>query len=126
MYDTYGDKQALFHKAFSSYVDATEESARTAVASATSVRAALRALVEESIELGCANGRGCLLVNSITELGARDTVVAERVERNTDVMRGLLAELVVKGQRTGEISPDRDAEQLARLVLATDLLSLLD
>jgi TetR/AcrR family transcriptional repressor of nem operon len=40
MYDTYGDKQALFHKAFSSYVDATEESARTAVASATSARTA--------------------------------------------------------------------------------------
>jgi TetR/AcrR family transcriptional repressor of nem operon len=116
MYDTFGDKQELFIKALTRYCDKAEKSLRLAIENATSARKTLRALVEKSIVDGSVHSRGCLLVNSATELAARDEQAAELVERHLAGSQRLLAELIVKGQRAGEIDDRRDAVRLSRLV----------
>ncbi|QFU93426.1 TetR/AcrR family transcriptional regulator [Amycolatopsis sp. YIM 10] len=110
MYDTFGDKHALFLKALDHYTSRAEATFRSTVDSITDTRAALRALIEGSIEAGTEHSRGCMLVNCATELAPRDPEAAEQVERHFERTRQLLVDLVARDRNR------RDAEALGTLL----------
>ncbi len=59
---------------------------------------------------------GCLFVNSATELAPRDKEVDEKTEEAFMQTEHLLADLIRKGQQTGEFTCDYDAEVLAESI----------
>ncbi|GAA1593095.1 TetR/AcrR family transcriptional regulator [Kribbella hippodromi] len=62
------------------------------------------------------DGRGCLVVNSATELGTADAGVSERVGAAFSTTREALTALLDRGRRTGELAAGLDVEQVADLV----------
>jgi TetR/AcrR family transcriptional repressor of nem operon len=104
MYDTFGDKHSLYLRALDRYIDRAEESFRQAAASAADGLSAIRGLFAALVDSAAANGRGCLVVNSATELGPSDEEVSDRLRRHLDGARGLLGEQIRRGQRDGSVT----------------------
>jgi TetR/AcrR family transcriptional repressor of nem operon len=113
MYDTFGDKHALYLKALERYIDVIEGQLRDAIDAAPDARGALRALFETAISDGTSRPRGCLAVNSATEVAPRDDVVSSRLGKHFSTTRQLVLDLVRQGQRGGEIATRQRPEMLA-------------
>jgi TetR/AcrR family transcriptional regulator, transcriptional repressor for nem operon len=113
MYDTFGDKRALFLKALDRYI-ATSEAAQLAVVddASVSVCTILRRLFESSIA-DDSTPAGCLAVNSATELIGQDAEVASRLERHFNMLHQLLVDLIGQGRQTGELPAARPVLVLA-------------
>jgi TetR/AcrR family transcriptional regulator, transcriptional repressor for nem operon len=113
LYDTYGDKHALYLKALDRYVDTVEAGQRDGVAEKIGARAALRELFESSIREYPVRPAGCFVVNTATEVALHDDEVGSWVSRNFRDWRALIEKIVVDGQHAGEISDRHDPETLA-------------
>jgi TetR/AcrR family transcriptional repressor of nem operon len=105
MYDAFGDKHALFVRALSRYADAQDVGLRAAAEAPGSPTATIRTLLETALPDAAAGPpRGCLIVNSATELAAHDPEAAARVEQHFATVQDVLRTLVERGQRGGEIA----------------------
>ncbi|MFI6041457.1 TetR/AcrR family transcriptional regulator [Nocardia sp. NPDC051321] len=95
VYAAYGNKQGLFLAVFERYCERRARFVREVVGSAPgSARAAVRALFQAIID-DCAaqpNRRGCLMINSIAQLGARMPEVVSIGSRTTAAMEQGVAE----------------------------------
>ncbi|MFI6205438.1 TetR/AcrR family transcriptional regulator [Streptomyces sp. NPDC051041] len=126
IYNTFKSKHDLFERALSRYLDAMtaaqlavlEEPGRPA---ADRVRALLAQVIEGEAECRAAAGRalGCLGVNTVVELGARDPAAAALLERDTARRLAALRAAVEAGRRDGSITSVRDPDALARFLNAT-------
>ena len=112
MYDTFGDKHSLYLKALDHYIGLAEESYRRLAASAADGLAAIRSLFDILLGGDPDDCRGCLVVNSATELGPSDSDTSERLCRHLDISRELLEGMVRRGQQDGSITDRLDAETL--------------
>ncbi len=124
IYDTFGDKQALFVEALSYYEQLEGAQILQALEQPGSVKAAIRQVfqlvldkVPEERELGC------LMVNSTLELVGLDTKLAAVVTDNLKNSEGLFYRTLVRAQEQGELATDRDLTALARF-LASSLRGL--
>ncbi|GAA3438572.1 TetR/AcrR family transcriptional regulator [Kutzneria kofuensis] len=104
MYDTFGDKHSLYLRALDRYIGMTEDGFRRSAASAADGLSAIRALFAAILESDDKDLRGCLIVNSSTELGPTDDDAAERLRRHLDVSREALDAQVRRGQRDGSVT----------------------
>ena len=62
-------------------------------------------------------GQGCFHVNTIIELAARDAEVAALVREHTELISAQVAEVIVKGQRSGQFRTDVKATALANYLV---------
>ncbi len=113
MYDTFGDKRALFLKALDRYADTVERTSREAAELDTDARAALRGLFSSAVPEPGRRPAGCLSVNSATELALRDPDAAARVEKSFAIQQQLVLDLVRRGQAAGQIATTHEPRGLA-------------
>jgi TetR/AcrR family transcriptional regulator, transcriptional repressor for nem operon len=113
MYDTFGDKHALFMKALERYDEIIETSINLQVKKLDSVKKAIRRLFEMAILKNEKEPIGCLTVNTAVELSLHDEKVAEKVVKSFSKTENLLYELLLCGQKSGEISNHHDAKRLS-------------
>jgi TetR/AcrR family transcriptional repressor of nem operon len=59
------------------------------------------------------------VTNSATELASRDRGTASRIGATLDKIEAAFHRAVVRGQRSGEIDPARDARALARFLTSS-------
>ncbi|WP_433654227.1 TetR/AcrR family transcriptional regulator [Nocardia sp. CA-128927] len=104
VYAAYGNKQGLFLAAFERYCERRARFVREVVVSAPgSARAAVRTLFQAIID-DCAaqpNRRGCLMINSIAQLGARMPEVVSISTRTTEAMEQGVTERLYPAARLG-------------------------
>ncbi|WKX73594.1 TetR/AcrR family transcriptional regulator [Streptomyces sp. XD-27] len=121
LYHAFGSKHALFERALERYRDTRAAQLVELLDRPGPVRPLLREALELLIEidLGDPDRRGCLAVNTATELAGAD-------EKSTDLVRWMFARTedalriaVERGQRAREIDGGRDARAVASLLLAT-------
>jgi TetR/AcrR family transcriptional repressor of nem operon len=62
---------------------------------------------------------GCLVTNTLTELGLRDAEVAQRIMANYQRLESALITALSRGQEKGEITTEHSAPALARFLLTT-------
>lgn len=108
MYDTFGDKHSLYLRALDRYLTLAEDGFREKAA--TDGLSAIRSLFSLLLESPADDFRGCLFVNSSTELGPSDDAVAERLAQHSAVARETLAGMIRQGQRDGSVTDRIDAE----------------
>ncbi|MEV6372639.1 TetR/AcrR family transcriptional regulator [Micromonospora musae] len=113
MYDTFGDKRALYLKALDRYADTVERSKREAAEQEVDTRLALRGLFESAVADVGQHPAGCLSVNCATELALHDPDAAARVAKAFAREQQLVLDLVRRGQDAGEIASRHDARSLA-------------
>jgi len=115
MYDTFGDKHALFMAALDHYTGSMAAWQRDVLAAGAGPRDTLRTLLELVLPVE-GRPRGCLLVNCATEVAPYDPEAARRVRRTFDATVRILEDLVRRGQQAGEFASRADPAELAHRV----------
>ena len=112
LFNAFGSKDALFERALGRYVDGRTEMITALLHQGTAGLDDLLALVELLWAEVSAGGdhRGCLAVNTSTELGLRDDKVVEMGERYRSLMRGAVTEALERAAERGEIGRDSVAD----------------
>ncbi|MBF6175334.1 TetR/AcrR family transcriptional regulator [Nocardia blacklockiae] len=130
IYAAYGNKRGLFLAAFERYCEQRARFVREVVGSAPgSARAAVRALFEAVIDdcVAQPGRRGCLMLNSIAQLGSRIPEVNALGARTTAAMEQGVAERLERAARLAgdEVDPaDLAAHSANLVVVAQGLIQL--
>lgn len=120
LYNAFGDKRALFRQVLEQYA---QHSARARIArleSSMPPKDAIKAFFAEIVEhsLSDKDRRGCLLVNSALEIAPHDSEIGAEVARRLGEVEAFFRRSVVAAQKRGTVPPNRDAKDLARVLLA--------
>jgi TetR/AcrR family transcriptional repressor of nem operon len=120
LYDTFGDKRALYLKAMAFYRKQTNSSLRDLLACAPTAKEGftriLLGLVAESREQ---HARGCLLLSANMERAADDEEIATFLMDNQAEVESIFADALYRGKRTGELGDEQDAGALAKFFVVT-------
>ena len=120
MYDTYGDKRALFLKALEVYVSESVRSINAELRVPGSPLAAIRsALVHFSERKDLSSTDGCMGINAICEFGMRDEDVTRITRRAANAQRHALMDTLRRAQMEGELDAQTNIESLADFFEAT-------
>jgi TetR/AcrR family transcriptional repressor of nem operon len=114
MYDTFGDKRALFLKALKMYVAQSVHSISLELERPGSALCAIQnALVTFAERKDLSSAEGCMGLNAISEFGRRDVDVT-RVSRDAArVLRQALMRVLTRAKNQREISSDADLDSMA-------------
>lgn len=112
IYDTFGDKQALFLQALRLFEETAERRIENQVNTAPSCKAAIRKLFELTVLSEDGSPPGCLIVNTAVELTVHEPVIVKSFSKTEALIRSLLE----KGQLAGEISGTLDAATTAEFI----------
>ena len=120
LYDTFGDKRALYLKALRQYRDNDHARLRRLFSSGQSVKDGfakiLFAISSESQE---EHERGCLLLSANMERDAKDRVIAEFLLDNQLKTEAIFTGSLQRAQAGGEVSANQNPAALARFFVAT-------
>ncbi|MBW4717989.1 TetR/AcrR family transcriptional regulator [Saccharothrix obliqua] len=120
LYNTFRSKANLYQQALRRYAELGHAAQAEILHGPGSAKERLRALLTAVIDhdLNDPEHRGCLAVNAASDAAGRTDEVAAEVRTQFTRIEGMLHDVILAGQRAGEITTDRDARQLARSFLA--------
>ncbi|APR82975.1 Transcriptional regulator, TetR family protein [Minicystis rosea] len=119
LYDTFGDKHALFLEALARYEQGRAGKLHGCLETAPSVRRAFREIFEAILdESDKEKSRGCLGVTAAVELAPHDPEIARRIAARQRALEDLFFRALERAREEGEIARAKDARALARFLLA--------
>ena len=114
MYDTFGDKRALFLKALELYVTESVHSINVELERPGSALAAVQnALVTFAQRKDLSSAEGCMGLNAISEFGQRDADVTRISREAARVLRQALMHVLTRAKNQREISSDASLDSMA-------------
>jgi AcrR family transcriptional regulator len=114
MYDTFGDKRALFLKALEMYVNESVRSIKVELERPGSALFAVqRALASFAEREDMSSAEGCMGLNAISEFGQRDADVTRITHNAARVQRKALMRVLTKAKNDGELGSDADLVSMA-------------
>jgi TetR/AcrR family transcriptional regulator, transcriptional repressor for nem operon len=120
LYDTFGDKRALYMKALAYYRRQTNDGLRRVFGDSRHVKEGFaKILFGLSSESKEQHEQGCLLLSANLERDTRDAVLAEFLRDNQREVEGIFEEALLRAQKTGELSRRADVKALARFFTVT-------
>lgn len=120
MYNAFGDKKTLFDKALELYSRERIGQVVALLQRPGSPLDNVHALLDmwEASWAG-EDGRGCLMVNTMAELGDRDPETRSRLDRMVQTIEDGLYRTLRRAQEAGELRSEHDARALARTMTIT-------
>lgn len=121
MYDTFGDKHALFIAALQHYCQKVIGTNLAALEGPGSPLENLRGFFQQKVEdlIDAGRLRGCLVTNSATERALFDVETSEEVTRGMRLMESAFHKSLERAREAGEIPQDADTVALAAYLLNT-------
>jgi TetR/AcrR family transcriptional repressor of nem operon len=120
LYDTFGDKKALFLEALQRYFEARMREAQQTLRAEGSPMGNLRRFFETLMELAKETDFcGCFMGNSLAEFGHKDPEVTELITGFMGRLQGLFADTLTKAREAGELPADAQVEDLAQMFIVT-------
>lgn len=116
IYDTFGDKHALFIRVMDYYNEISTSRFKAEVGRAETAYQAIQNIFDYVIEGNEDTHCGCLLVNATTELGPWDQEVLKKTEDSFRHSETFILEIIKKGQDNGEFSRKYDPEHLTEIL----------
>jgi AcrR family transcriptional regulator len=114
MYDTFGDKRALFLKALETYVTESVQSINAELEKPGSALSALRSALATFAEReDLSSAEGCMGLNAISEFGQRDADVTRITRKAASMQRQTLMHVLARAKEQGELNPDADLASMA-------------
>lgn len=121
IYNTFGDKHALFMRSLEFYTqqqtDWILQMAGKTAAPLKRIRQLFRAAIDAILQ--DQRRRGCLAVNSTAEMANMDEPISRFLQKNTENMEALFQKWIREGQAAGEITKAFSATALARHLFNT-------
>jgi TetR/AcrR family transcriptional repressor of nem operon len=120
LYDTFGDKRALFLKALERYARWNADQLVGILKAPDSGLDAVRAYFQTTVEFLTPPGqrKACLVANSILEIGQSDADVSARCLRNQAMVTDGFRHALKRAVERGELAPGFDAEAGATMLMA--------
>ncbi|MCC5478374.1 TetR/AcrR family transcriptional regulator [Streptomyces barringtoniae] len=120
LYGAFGDKHQLFLQVLDSYRDEQLTGVRQILTGPDPALQRLTLLLESAANgfAADAHRRGCLMVNSTSELHSQDPEVVSRARTTYQGVEDLLITCVRDAQLEGDLDPGADPQELGRLLLA--------
>lgn len=120
LYDTFGDKHALYLRALERYRDDTQAAMRRLFASGRPVRDCFAAMLFGICnETRAQHERGCLLLDANIERNRDDRDVAALVRKNQAECERIFEDALRAAQRVRSLGARKDARALASFFVAT-------
>ena len=115
LYKTFGDKHQLFVSALKLYFDKTAEAQKTSRTGEESPIKAIRKSVSSTIDQ-CAEGKGCLAVNSLIEVAPFDSEIDRILKQFRQRLENQLVRLVEDAKQLDQIPEDVNTKEAVRLI----------
>jgi TetR/AcrR family transcriptional repressor of nem operon len=121
LYDTFGDKHALFLQSLDRYHEVETRKLFELLERPGSVRKALRQLFTGVVEgsLCGKERRGCLMNNAMSELAGRCEATAAKTCRNMAVIEDAFYRALLRGKKDGELTGVREPRAVARFLYSS-------
>jgi TetR/AcrR family transcriptional repressor of nem operon len=121
LYDTFGDKHALYLKALDRYREVESRKLFELLEGGGSVKKALRQLFSDVVEGSLCDGgrRGCFMGNAMSELAGRCKDTAARTCNNMAAIEEAFYRGLVRGKKEGELKGVRDPRAVARFLYSS-------
>ena len=120
MYDTFGDKRALFLEALSHYVGTVLAPIRSRLTADGPPLENVYAVMEMWREIATEpEHRGCLVGNAFAEFGRSDPEVAQRLGTYLQAMEDGFYETLKRARAEGDLAPNAPVRDLARMMVNT-------
>jgi TetR/AcrR family transcriptional repressor of nem operon len=121
LYGAFGDKRALFTRVVDHYFECV---LKPALVDRLDAPGSARENLERVFELWevtalAADFNGCLVGNSVAELGARDSETADVLRRKLKLLEEAFYRALCRAQRDGEVNARLDPRATARSLLTT-------
>ena len=119
LYDTFGSKRELFLTALNYYHDNVIVKNLNHLFSTPSPKKAIQNIFYQRIkDAGSAKIiDGCLVTNTLTEVGLKDAGVKKQVKKTLEYMESAFLNAIMRAQELGEVSTTQDAKLLAALLV---------
>lgn len=127
LYSAFGGKRELFLAALDRYMDQVSKDAIQRITAPSSGLEGIRNYFANLVD-AIAQGRrrrGCLLTNSLIELGERDPAVSEKIMLNLARLETAFAAALTRASAAGEINPEPGAKAAGYLVCVVQGLNVL-
>jgi TetR/AcrR family transcriptional repressor of nem operon len=115
MYDTYGDKKALFLKALALYRNETKRVIEEKINALLEKGAPCIDILRDMVFYH--DGRGCLAINSMVEFKASDKNVRKEIDALLLFSKEMIHKLVAHGQANGEITDKIPCEHITEALM---------
>lgn len=117
IYDTFGDKEKLFLKAFENYRKTNIEGIRQFFESQANVKEGFKKLFEMSIDdsINDQEKKGCFVVNTTTELIPGDEKILKIVEENQKIFEAIFLNYLKSGEEKGQFKKGKHLPAIATL-----------
>ena len=120
LYDTYGDKRALYLKALARYRDRNQAYLREILDGDRAVKKGFARIFSDLIEESRReHERGDLLLSANVELASHDEEVAKLLRENKAAVEEIFARALRRARKRGEINAKKDPDALAGYFAAT-------
>ncbi|AQZ70038.1 TetR family transcriptional regulator [[Actinomadura] parvosata subsp. kistnae] len=119
IYNTFASKRELFERALRHYTDERNANLAELMEGELPVKEKVRTVLWWAVEPDPDDPAGCLVVNSLVELGPRDPEIAELLRRDQDKRLQIMTAALEAARARGELDAGKDPLALARFVAAT-------
>ena len=121
LYDTFGDKDALYQLALARYCETESARVLTEIGTETaSPKSAIRRYFDWIIDTAMnGNERGCFISNTVAEFGLANNAIAATAQKGVVRTESAFRLLVEQARHTGEISRRNDPAALARYLTSS-------
>ncbi|MEV5968218.1 TetR/AcrR family transcriptional regulator [Kribbella sp. NPDC051952] len=117
IYNTFSSKRDLFDRALRRYMERSTEAQLEVIHSDDlPVRERVRRILWAAVDPDPEDPAGCLVVNTLVELGPTDTEVIDLLDRDHARKTEALTTAIRAAQAAGEVDPGHDASALADYV----------
>src|SRR5882672_2168759 len=119
LYNSFGDKRALFIKALERYVDRSVRARINRLESSLKPKEAVRTLIEDVIERSLTDRTrgGCLLINSALEIAPHDPELGSEIAKRLGEIEAFFRRSISAAQTSGAIPRKLNSIDAARLLL---------
>lgn len=121
LYSAFASKRGLFIEVLDTYAARRIEGVKQVLDHAENPLAAIRDMMHRFVA-DLSNdkiGRGCLMVNTMTELATEDDEIRERVSNYLDQVEQYVRRTLTLAKQQGQLRADADADTLAKMLMTT-------
>ncbi|MGL2965909.1 TetR/AcrR family transcriptional regulator [Flavobacterium sp. XGLA_31] len=119
LYNSIGDKHALFIKCVSYYADAAIKETKEKVAKETSALQGLIKIIRDKAAWVVDCEKGCLGIKTIFEIAPEDVEVRKLLNKTNQIYLEFLSELIQEAIDNKELDGSEDAALLAEYIMTT-------
>lgn len=114
LYQSFGNKETLFISCLDNYQVTFNKELAELLKSSTSGLRFIEQLLESVIqEVNSSERKGCLLVNTANELGAKDPIITAVIERGFNAVRMTIKKALEKAILEGEVPENAELDDLS-------------